>query len=74
MVYQKEEKPQKQFTVLYPKTDKNGNTETKTWTMDLTEENITEYEVTVDEVAYVIYPLPAEIVNAAPSPLVYILI
>ena len=67
VVYQKEEKPQKQFTVLYPETDKNGSTETKTWTMDLTEENITEYEVTVDEAAYVIYPLPAEIVNAAPS-------
>ena len=54
------------FDVEYQGTDDNGNTITQIYTVDTSDENVKFYEVTVSEKTYIVYPLPSEIVNAAP--------
>ena len=63
VVYSSDDMPTKAFSVSYQTTDSDGNSKMNTRSIDL---NSTKYYVTVGDVKYVVYPLAADIVNAAP--------
>ncbi len=63
IVYEQASLPDNDFTVLYQKAGENGDiTEEK---LTIAKQEATPYKVVTDDKTYYIYPLPAEIVNAA---------
>ena len=64
VVYASDDAPTETFSVLYQTADENGNAGTESRSIDPNSSK--SYSVSVESVNYVIYPLPSDIVNAAP--------